>query len=109
MTQSDHSSEEQTPLRIHSNSDYDFAMRISFIKGAIYGFDRMLNYCSTPYNNVVTYDQILDVKKSEMKVLEDNAKEIQKSIQSLYIEVCDRIEFKQFLEDKKNKRRKKNG
>ena len=107
MAMTNSSDEEQTPLRIHSNSDYDFAMRINFIKGSIYGFDRMLNYCSKPDNNVVTYDQIASVKQSEMKVLEANLKEIQKTVNSLHIEACDRIEFKTFIENRKNKKGKK--
>ena len=99
--------EEQTPLKIHSNSDYDFTMRISFIKGAIHGFNRMLNYCSKPYNNVITYDQIYEVKQAEMKILEANVKEIKKSVQNLCIKASDIIEFKKFMENKKNKKRKK--
>lgn len=99
------SNEEQTPLRIHSNTDFDFAMRISFVRGAIHGFNRMLNYCSKPYNNVITYDQISKAKEAEVKILEDNLAEIKKSVDNLHMEVSDKKAFKEWLEAKKNKKR----
>jgi len=102
-------SEESTPLRIHSNTDYDYAMRISFIKGAIHGFNRMLNYCSTPSNNVVTYEQICKVKDVEMDILEKNLKETRASVQKLYIEACNRIEYLEYVEKNKGKKKIKKG
>lgn len=100
-----HSDIEQTPLMIHSNTDYDFAMRICFIRGAIHGFNRMLNYCSKPSNNVITYEQISKVKQTEMKILEENLEATKRSVEKLFIEASNRIAYKEFSEAQKNKKR----
>lgn len=102
-----HSDMEQTPLMIHSNSDYDFAMRISFLRGTVHGFNRMLNYCTKPDNSSISYEQISKVKQAEIKILEDNLEATKKSVNNLFIEACNRIAYKEYSEAQKNKKRVK--
>ena len=103
MTQIDHS--EDTPLRIHSNTDYDYAMRVSFIKGCVHTFNRLLNYCSKNGNKPITYDQIHKAKEKEIRILRENLKDTQATVIKLNMEAKDRIEFKEWQQKKKDKKR----
>ena len=94
-----------TQLKIHSSSSIDFAMKISFIKGAIHGFNRMLNYSSKSGGNVILYEQIEKVKENEINILEENLEQIKKTVKSLYIETKDKLEFIEFMKKKKDKSR----